>query len=371
MIPERANIIMHLDSALSWRGGQQQVLSLVQGSHQRNIISFLACPPGSVLFKEALSRGISVFPLHIFAEWDILAVRRLRQMIRNLKVNILHCHDSHAHTIGLLATMGLDNCKVVVTRRVDFRVGNNIISNFKYKHGVDKFIAVSEGVKKVLESDGIDPSSITVVHDGIEVNRFLCRDKAEHLYHEFGLDPSKPVIGNIAALAPHKDQKNLLQAAKIVLEQIPEAQFLVVGAGALEKELKQLAADLKIRERVKFTGFRPDIPQILTIVNIFAVSSYLEGLGSSTLEAMSAGLPIVATRTGGIPEIVENNINGILVPPRDSESLARGIIALLRDQKMREKMGSASRQLVKNFSVDKMVEGNIALYQQVINKKER
>ncbi|MDD5259918.1 MAG: glycosyltransferase family 4 protein [bacterium] len=359
------NIIMHLDSALSWRGGQQQVLNLVQGLQQRNIISFIACPPKSILFNEALSRVISVFPLHIFGEWDILAVRRLRQMIRNLKVNILHCHDSHAHTIGFLATLGMDNCKLIVTRRVDFSIGNNLINKFKYKNSVDRFIAVSNGVKKVLELGGIDRARITVVHDGIEINNFLCRDKATNLYREFGLDPAKPVIGNIAALAPHKDQRTLLQAAKIVLEQIPEAQFLVVGTGALEEELKQLAADLEIQERVKFTGFRSDVPQILTILNIFAVSSHLEGLGSSTLEAMAAGLPIVATRTGGIPEIVENSINGILVPPRDSAALAKGIIELLRDNKRREKMGNASLQMVKNFSVDKMVEGNVAVYSQV------
>jgi glycosyltransferase involved in cell wall biosynthesis len=362
---EHANIIMHLDSALSWRGGQQQVLYLVNGLRQRNIISLLACPPGSVLFKEALSQVTSVFPLHIFGEWDILAVKRLRQLIRNLKVNILHCHDSHAHTIGLLATMGMDNCKLVVTRRVDFRIGNNFISKLKYKQRVDKYIAVSAGVKKVLELDGIDPARITVVHDGIEVNHFLCRDKATNLYRELGLDPAKPIIGNVAALAPHKDQQNLLHAAKMVLEQFPETQFLIVGAGELEKDLKQLAANLNILDNVIFTGFRADVPQILTILDIFAVSSYLEGLGSSTLEAMAAGLPVVATRTGGIPEIIQNSINGILVPPRDSEALAWAMMELLKDKKMRQKMGSASLQIVKNFSVDKMVEGNLAVYNQL------
>jgi glycosyltransferase involved in cell wall biosynthesis len=366
MIPEHANTIMHLDSALSWRGGQQQVLYLVNGLRQRNVISFLSCPPVIILFNEALSQATSVFPLHIFGEWDLLAVRRLRQLLRNLKVNILHCHDSHAHTIGLLATLGLDNCKLVVSRRVDFRVGNNFISKIKYKKHVDKYIAVSNGVKKVLELDGIDPAKIAVVHDGIEIDHFLCRDKAMNLYHEFGLDPARPVIGNVAALAPHKDQQNLLYAAKMVLEQMPEAQFLVVGEGELERELKHLAENLKILDKVRFTGFRSDVPQILTILDIFAVSSYLEGLGSSTLEAMAAGLPIVATRTGGIPEIVENSINGILVPPRDSESLAWAIMELLKDKKMREKMGSASRQKAKNVSVDKMVEGNPAVYKGLI-----
>ncbi len=365
MMPEHANIIMHLDTEVSWRGGEQQLMYLMQGLRQRNIISFLVCPPDSALFKEAIAQGISVFPLKMMGEWDIWAVQRLRRLIKHLKITILHCHSSHAHTIGLLATLGLDSCKLVVTRRVDFPVGKNLFSKLKYKQHVDKYIAVSEGVKKVLELDGLEPDRITVVYDGIDTGHFQCRDEAKDLYDELGLDPSKPIIGNVAALAPHKDQQNLLQAAKMVLEQVPEAQFLIVGVGELDRELKQLANELGILDKIKFTGFREDVPQILTILDIFAVSSYLEGLGSSTLEAMAAGLPIVATQTGGIPEIVQNSINGILVPPRDSEALAWALMELLKDHKIQKKMGQASLEMVQNFGVDKMVEGNIAVYKQL------
>ncbi|MBI5555928.1 MAG: glycosyltransferase, partial [Elusimicrobia bacterium] len=329
MMPEHAPIIMHLDSELSWRGGEQQLMYLINGLRQRKVISFLVCPPESALFKEAISQGISVFPLKMRGEWDIWAAQRLRQLVKHLQVTILHCHSSHAHTIGFLAALGLESCKLIVTRRVDFPIRKNLFSRLKYKQHVDRYIAVSEGVKKVLELDGLDPVRITVVHDGIDTGHFQCRDEAKNLYHEFDLDPSKPVIGNVAALAPHKDQQNLLQAAKMVLEQFPEAQFLIVGTGELDRQLRQLANELGILDKIKFTGFREDVPQILTILDIFAVSSYLEGLGSSTLEAMAAGLPIVATRTGGIPEIVQNSINGILVPPRDSESLAWALMELL------------------------------------------
>ncbi len=369
-MPENANIIMHLDSELSWRGGEQQLMYLVHGLQQRKVISFLACHPESALFKEAISQVISVLPLKVCGEWDIWAAYRLRQLIKRLQVTILHCHTGHAHTIGLLATLGLDSCKLVVTRRVDFPIGKNIFSRLKYKQHVDRYIAVSEGVKKVLVLDGLESARITVVHDGIDPSYFQCRDEAKNLYHEFGLDPSNPIIGNVAALAPHKDQQNLLQAAKMVLAQVPEAQFLIVGTGELDKKLKQLAKELGILDRIKFTGFRKDVPQILTILDIFAVSSYLEGLGSSTLEAMAAGLPIVATRTGGIPEIVQNSINGILVPPRDTEALAWALMELLKDQKMQKKMGQASLEMVQNFGVDKMVNGNLEVYKQLISNSK-
>lgn len=364
----QAPIIMQVDSALSWRGGQQQVLNLVKGLGQRNIRCFLACSPRSVLYDKARALPAAVLPLRVHGEWDLPAAVRLRRLLRDKEVNILHCHDSHAHTIGLLAAWGLDNCKLIVSRRVDFHIGSNFISKIKYKLRVDRFVTVSAGIKNVLVQDGIAPDRITVVHSGIDIERFLGREKDITLYQELGLDPAQPVIGNIAALAPHKDQQCLLHAAKIVLEKTPAAQFLFVGAGELEGELKQLAADLKITAKVKFTGFRKDVPQIMAILDIFAVSSYLEGLGTSTLEAMAVGLPIVATRTGGIPEIVQDGVNGLLVPPRDSSSLAHAILELLKNKEKRASMGQASLRTAKNFTMDRMVEGNLAVYDQLLGK---
>ena len=362
---DASNIILHLDSEKSWRGGEQQLIYLLNGLRQNNIITFLACPPSSALFTAAREEGITVFPVPFRGEWDLGSVIELRSLIRNLKATIVHCHSSHSHAIAWFATRGMKDCKLIVTRRVDFPVAKNFLSSWKYKKGIARIIAVSEGVKKVLVDSGLDPRKISVVHDGTETSHYACRDKATYLYKELGLTPGKPVIGNIAALAPHKHQANLLEAAKIVIDQFPDAQFLIVGEGELEPALKRLADNLNIKKNIIFTGFRKDVPQILTILDIFAVSSYLEGLGSSTLEAMAAGLPIVATNTGGIPEVVDNGVNGLLVPTRNAPALAKAITGLLEKPELRKKMGLMSLKKVQDFSVEKMVAGNIEVYKQL------
>lgn len=356
-----AKIILHLDSELSWRGGQQQLFYLINGLRKRNFVNFLACPRASALLERAKEEGISVFPLSLKGEWDIFSSLKIRKLIKHFKVDILHCHSSHAHAIGLMALLFIKDCRLIVSRRVDFPIRKNVLSNYKYKN-VDKFIAISDGIKNVLLQGGVKENKITVVHDGIDIAHFQCQEQARSLFNELGLQEGNPVVGNVAALAPHKHQQNLLAAAKIVVQSIPTAQFLIVGEGELESELKELTKRLGIEKNVNFAGFRKDVPQLLTIFDVFVVSSYLEGLGSSTLEAMAAGLPVAATRTGGIPEIVQDGINGLLVPPRDSQSLATAMITLLSDKERRKTMGAASRKIVENFSVEKMVEGNSNVY---------
>lgn len=354
--------ILHVDSELTWRGGEQQLLYLMLGLRARNILNFLACPPTSALYREAQNRGLTVFPLALRGEWDFISALQLARLIKRLKVTILHCHSSHAHTIGFLSVLCKKDCTFIVTRRVDFPIGRNILSYYKYKKRVDKIIAVSHGIKNVLVKDGVKANKITVVHDGIDIHHFQCRERAHYLFRELGLAEGKPIIGNVAALAPHKDQQNLLAAAKIVLREIPGAQFIIAGEGKLEHVLKQQAKTLGIDKQIIFTGFRKDVPQLLTILDLFVVSSYLEGLGSSTLEAMASGLPIVATMTGGIPEIVIDGTNGVLVPPKDSRALANAILHLLASEKKRDEMRLASREKVKDFSVEKMVNGNMLVY---------
>lgn len=362
--------VLHVDSELTWRGGEQQLLYLMQGLQQHQIPNFVTCAPASALSAQAQKHGLPVCPIPLRGEWDFFSILRLAHLIKNLKVNILHCHSSHAHTIGLLSTILQKSCSLVVTRRVDFHTGSNLLSRLKYHLRIDKIIAVSDGVKNVLVEDGVAAEKIAVVPDGVDARHFQCCQKGRYLYQEFGIDEHAPVIGNVAALAPHKHQQNLLAAAKIVLQEIPAAQFLVVGEGELKTELKELAKKLGLEKNVLFTGFREDVPHILTILDLFVVSSYLEGLGSSTLEAMAAELPVVATRTGGIPEIVQDGVNGLLVSPRDSQALAAAMIALLRDKDKRKNMGAAGRKIVENFSVEKMVEGNIHVYQQLNKRSE-
>jgi len=354
--------ILHIDSAKTWRGGQQQVLYLLDGLKAFGDNNFLVCPPDSILLYRAKERNLNVLPVKMGGEWDLWAVKEIVRIIKKYSIQIVHCHSAHAHALGLMAAKLSKNCKTVVSRRVDFHIRKNFFSKIKYKNA-DKIIAISQAIRKILLEDGIREDKIEVVYSGIDWKIFQ-NVNGNYLYQELNLDKTKKIVGIIAAFARyHKDHQSFLQAAKLVKNQFPMVQFLLVGEGEERSLVEDTVASLGLREDVQLTGFRNDIPQILSIMNIFVLSSFREGLGSSILEAMAGSLPVVATNVGGIPEIVKDGITGILVPLRNPNALSEAILTLLRNEDKAKEMGQAGYRLVKEkFSVEKMAEGTSRIY---------
>ncbi|OIP39188.1 hypothetical protein AUJ95_05840 [Candidatus Desantisbacteria bacterium CG2_30_40_21] len=359
--------ILHVDTANSWRGGEQQTLSLVAGLQEKGYHQIVVCQPGSLLFQRCQGYA-EVIPIRMRGEWDIIATWKLSQIIESKGVHLVHLHSSHAHALGLMAAkISKSKPKVIVSRRVDFHLRKNPISWIKYRLGIDRIIAVSNAIKQVLLTDGIRQDKITVVHDGIDVERFSRNIDGGYLYHELGLNPCHPIIGIIAALAPHKDHKTFLQACFHVKKNNPLVQFLIVGDGKLRGKLQsKIVKGLNMEKDIIFTGFRDDIPQILSILNVFVASSCLEGLNTSILEAQAAGVPVIATKTGGIPEIIHDEINGLLVPPQDTMSLAEGIICLLEDKTLAGRLSTRGRENVGKFSKEAMINATESIYQRVM-----
>lgn len=360
--------ILHIDSAKTWRGGQQQVLYLLDGLKNSGVNHFLICPPESILFQRAKERNLNVLPVKMCGEWDLWAVKEIVKIMKRYYIKIVHCHSAHAHSLGLMAAKLSKNCKTVVSRRVDFHIRKNFLSKIKYRNA-DKIIAISQAVKKILLEDGIQEDKIEVVYSGVDWKRFQ-NVNGDYLYQELNLDKAKKTIGIIAAFAKyHKDHQSFLQAAKLIKNQFSMVQFLIVGEGEARSAVENTVLSLGLKENVRVTGFRNDIPQILSILDIFVLSSFLEGLGSSILEAMASSLPVVATNVGGIPEIVEDGINGILVPPRNSESLFQSILYLLKNEEKAKEMGQAGYRLVREkFSIEKMVREISRIYKLLSNK---
>ena len=209
---------------------------------------------------------------------------------------------------------------------------------------------------------GVPASKVVVVRSGIDLRKFDGLKDTEDLRKEFGIARDAPLVGNVAALAPHKDQTCLLEAARRVVDAFPGVRFLIVGEGPLEVALREHRARLGLEREVIFTGFRRDVGAILRMLDVFVLSSYLEGLGTSVLDAMLVGLPIVATRVGGIPEAVEDGENGLLVPPRSPEALSEAICRLLEDRAMRERLGRRGKTRVHRFDIRETVRRTEAVY---------
>lgn len=327
----RALRILMTDSERTWRGGQGQVLLLMRGLAELGQHVTLAAPPNGALYERSAELPIARVPWR--GTSSLASVLELRTIIAGGGFDVVHSHASRAHGATALANLRL-RAKHVVSRRVDFEVARGPWGRWKYLSGADAYIAISEGVRAVLERGGVPASAITVAPSGIDLEKLSRVRDPGYLRDEFDLKPGVPVIVNVAALAPHKAQEVLLDALSL-LRATHEFRCFVVGEGGLRAELEAKASSLSLAD-VTFTGFRDDALEFIRLADVFVMSSRLEGLGTSIMDAQVLGAPVVATRTGGIPEIVEDGVTGLLAEPGNSHSLAEALARMLRDAELRD-----------------------------------
>jgi L-malate glycosyltransferase len=357
---------LHIDTAKSWRGGQNQVLVTLMGLRALGHRTLLVAHPGGELLQRA-REGLDLFPLAPKTEMDLSAAWRLSRLIKQLKPAIVHAHDPHGVAMaGLALSMSTQLAKppLVASRRVDFHLKGNRMSRWKYRQ-VDCFICASEAIRQMLVSDGVPAERAVTVHEGIDLGRVEAAPPAK-LHEEFWLPHHAPLIGNVAALVPHKGHRHLVEAAAAVVRQMPDARFMIAGEGELRPAVERQIKEHHLEKHVLLAGFRPDVLSLHKAFDIFVMSSVTEGLGTSLLDAMACGKPIVATATGGIPEDVVDGQTGMLVPPRDHEAIASAIVKLLKDPAMRQRMGAAGLARVRQkFSAERMVRDTLRVYQRV------
>jgi glycosyltransferase involved in cell wall biosynthesis len=284
--------------------------------------------------------------------------------VAELGPEVIHAHDPMAVSLTAIALqMGAPPKRplVVASRRVDFHLKRHAFSKWKYGH-VDVFIAASELIASILERDGIDRDRVEVVHDGVDLAAIDQRPAVD-AHGAFWLPHGSPLVGNVAALVPHKGQRHLVAAAALVVRKMPDARFLLIGEGELREALDRQIKTLGLERHVFLTGFRDDALGLMKSLDVFVMSSVTEGLGSAILEAMACERPVVGTLTGGIPEAVVDEATGLLVPPRDETALASAIHRLLEDPDLRQTFGRAGRARVADaFGVDRLVEGTARVY---------
>ncbi len=359
--------ILHINTERTWRGGEQQTLNLLIGLQARGLFCHLVCQADSPMEQRARAAGVNVFPMSMRGEIDLRAAIRIRKLITEFNYAVIHSHTSHAHTLAYWASIGTEAVRLV-TRRVDFSIFRHSflkLSGLKYRLLADYYIAISNKIKHVMTHDGIPAERIFVVHSGIDPQRFSQADGGR-LTAEFDIRNTEKVVINVAHLAGHKGQVYLVRAIPYVLSNIPGTRFFIIGKGELMNELKATAAELGLTRELVFTGFRKDVADFYRIADLFVMSSVQEGLGTAMLDALALAKPVVATDTGGIPEIIQNGKTGRLVQAANPEELAHGIVDMLTRTEAARKMADAGRALVEtSFSVDAMVEKNIEVYQKV------
>ncbi len=355
---------VHVDLEAGWRGGQRQVFLLCTGLLRRGHPVALVAREGSELAGRAADAGVEVVETPVSGGLDLRAVRVLLDTVRRRRPAVVGLHSSRSHNVGMAVRLVLGKGRplFVVTRRVDFPPGRDLPNRVKYRRGADGYIAISRAVERELLGAGIPPERIRIVHSGVEPPVVPPESRRE-LREELDIPPGAPLLGVVAALTDHKGHRYLLEAMPRVLEALPETVLLLAGDGELREELEAQAAELGLAPAVRFLGYRNDVPRILGALDLFVMPSKLEGLGTSVVDAMLAGVPVVATRAGGLPELIEDGVTGLLAEPRSPESLAARILEAMGNIGLRKRLRARALQVAQErFSADAMVEGTLKAY---------
>jgi glycosyltransferase involved in cell wall biosynthesis len=229
---------------------------------------------------------------------------------------------------------------------------------------IDQLIAVSRMIEDKLVTEGRTAAPVRRIYNGVDLSRYEHTEPCCTLPEEYGMEPGSQIVGVVARLEPEKGHPTLFEAWPQVLRAVPDAYLLIVGEGSRREALEALARDLGIAHRVVFTGRRDDVPAVTAALDVAVLPSYREAQGLSILEALALSRPVVASNVGGIPEMITDGVNGLLVPPRDADALAAAIVRLLKDHPFADTLGRAGHDMVHDrFCIDLMVDAVQGIYE--------
>jgi glycosyltransferase involved in cell wall biosynthesis len=298
------------------------------------------------------------------------ALIKLSFFLRREKVDLINAHGYPDHFLCAVARKIAGVKALVRTKHNHVPLKSGALSRYLYGTLTSRIITISEHIREVMIQSGLKPEQVTTIRTAINLSQFVPREKNQQLLRELNFPAECAIIGIVARLTERKGFKNLFEAVKLLIDEGRNLRCLVVGGGASTEKIAALnnyAASLGISPYILLTGRRSDIPDILSLLDVFILPSLAEGLGRSLLEAMAAGRPIVATKVGGIPEAIEHDKSGILVPPDDSRALAHAIALLLDNPLKAQELGRASRKRAELlFDQTKMIDRICSLYEELI-----
>lgn len=354
--------ILQLSSARHFGGGERHFVDLTNGLARRGHEVFAATTPDSPLLPELqnLPAG-NILRLPFRKPFDVASAWKLRQFVRARDIEIIHAHMARDYPLASLAA-GSSRPRLVLTRHVLFPMGK---LHRLTRRRVARVIAVSEAVAASLREQKIfAEAQIVVVRHGIDLERFQSVARRNE---------SKLCVGILGELSPVKGQKEFVRAAAIIAAQLPDVEFLIAGQdnsadGQYGRELKQWIETGGLNDRISVIESKVEVAEFLSQLDVFVSTSSSEAFGLAIVEAMAAGVPVVATASDGAREIIRDNQNGRLVPVGDVDELAKQIGELLSDPAERKRLAdNARRNAAEDFSLARMIAETEAVYSQVLS----
>lgn len=365
--PGAAPTVLHVSTPLTWRGGEQQLAWLVEGLERLGVPQVVACPPGSALARYGEARGWRLALLRRRASIDPLYARALARAAGACGAGLVHLHDAHAHTGGVLgaALFGLA-APLVLARRVSIPPRSGAFTRWKWNApALRRILCVSSAVAEVVKPILRDRGLVRVVPDGVDLERFAAARPDGRLRRELGAPPGSPLVGTVGALGADKDPLTFVAAAARLRAMGLDARFVLIGEGPLRAALEARIDQEGLRGVVHLAGHRGDVPAILPELDVLLFTSASEGFGSTLLDAAACRVPVVATRAGGIPEVVIDEETGLLAPVGDAGALAEAVRRVLGDRALGARLVEAGARRAGQYTASRMAERTLAAYREV------
>ncbi len=353
--------ILHISSAISWRGGEQQIVNLVEGLEKvkKEVDQKVYCAKNSALESYLNENSISFSSGEKKSGLSFSFIKSLYLLIKSYRPSLIHIHDSHAHTACIIAHI-LSNCKIpiILHRRVDFSIGKSFFSRYKYNYSsIKRIITVSKAIKEIISP--VTKSKIEVIYSSWRKSSI---EKVEeiNLRKELGINQSTKLVGNIAALTDHKDYPTFIKTASSIIAQNDNIHFIIAGEGELKDSLQKKINELGLKEKIHLLGFRKDVVEIMKTLDAFFMPSKMEGLGSILYTAFGCKIPVISTNAGGIPELVKHKKTGFVANVGDYSSLSKYVLNTL-ESKENVMVENAYKMALKNL-YSNMAESTYKVY---------
>lgn len=360
---DRPLTVVHLDTERGWRGGERQLLWLAEALQRQGHRCYVAARSRELLAETARRRGMPTISCNPAGEADVVAAMRLRRTLRLLGADVIHAHTAHALALAALATLGRP-IPVVAARRVDFPIRRNAATRWKYERA-SAVVAVSDAVRDVMLHGGMSPERVTVVHDGVDLERDIA-PASPGVLASLGVPAGAPLAVQVAQLVGHKDPVTFVRAVAAARRVVPTLHALLVGEGDQRPAVERAITELGVGEAMHLTGYRTDADSLLAAADVAVLSSREEGMGSVLLDALMLGRPTVATRAGGIPEVLEEGVSGLLAPVADAAALGAAIARVLTDPMLAGRLAAAGRVRVERFSMERTAAATLEVYRRVL-----
>lgn len=361
--------ILHTEWSDDLGGQEKRVLAESTGFVKRGHYVSIVCREEARINEEARKAGIHTHTLPLRSPYDLESILALKKILRKSEIDVINTHSGKDSWIGALAAKLAGTPVLARTRHLNIPLRRTILNFVHYLP--DVYITCGENMRRTLvESCGFPGDKVVSIPTGVGLEFFEVKRSALPRA-KYGLSDDNAVISNVGVLRSVKGQEVTLKAVKKVVASYPMARFLFVGDGPGRRRLTLLAEELGVAKYVSFTGYVKDVPEIFSFTDVSVLSSHSEGIPQSLLQAMAAGVPVVATNVGGVPEVITHEQTGLIVPPADHEALADGIIRILRNPTIAASFGAKAKDFIMGrHSSGAMLDRIENLYMELLGRKK-